>query len=190
LPIELGGTSISINGVACGIYAVTATSISFVVPIGLVPNSGTTSYPVVINSNGLVIRGQVVIVSAQPDIFTDANGPGGRAMVCNITRVTSGCLTEPFNVTSDNGTGTLVPTVLEIHLTGLLRGTAATAITVTIGTTSIVPSNVIQLDQPGFQEIDITLPTAVDRGDLPIVVKVATATSRPTDSAPHVTINP
>jgi uncharacterized protein (TIGR03437 family) len=188
LPIELRGTSIAINGAACGIYLVTATSIDFVVPIGLVPNTGTASYPVVINSNGTVIRGQVVIVSAQPDIFTSTGGSGGRAVVCNVTNAT--CLIEPFNVTSDNGTGTLVPTVLEIHLTGILRGTAAAAVTVTIGTTVIVPTNVIQLDQPGFQEIDITLPSTVDRGDLPIVVKVGTATSRPTDSAPHVTINP
>ena len=143
-----------------------------------------------INSNGTVIRGQVVIVAAQPDIFTSTNGPGGRALICNITRpLTPGCLMEPFNITSDDGTGTLVPTVLEIQLTGV-RGTAASAITVTIGTTAIVPSNVIVLDQPGFQEIDLTLPAAVDRGDLPIVVKVGTATSRPTDSAPHVTINP
>ena len=190
LPIELRGTSISINGVACGIYSVTATSISFAVPIGLVANTGTTSYPVVINSNGVVIRGQVVIVSAQPDIFTSTNGPLGRAVICNVTNpLTPGCITEPFNVTSDDGTGTLVPTVLEIHLTGV-RGTAGSGITVTIGTTVIVPTNVIQLDQPGFQEIDLTLPSTVDRGDLPIVVKVGTATSRPTDSAPHVTINP
>ncbi len=190
LPIELKGTSISINGAACGIYSVTTTSISFAVPPGLVANSGTASYPVVINSNGTVIRGQVVIVAAQPDIFTSTNGPGGRALICNITRpLTPGCLMEPFNITSDDGTGTLVPTVLEIQLTGV-RGTAASAITVTIGTTVIVPSNVIVLDQPGFQEIDLTLPAAVDRGDLPIVVKVGTATSRPTDSAPHVTINP
>jgi len=190
LPIELRGTSISIAGVACGIYSVTATSINFAVPIGLVPNTGTTSYPVVINSNGVVIRGQVTIVSSQPDIFTTPIGPLGRAIVCNITNpLTPGCLIEPFNVTSDNGTGTLVPTVLEIHLTGV-RGIAASTISVTIGTTVIVPSNVIQLDQPGFQEIDLTLPSTVDRGDLPVVVKVGTATSRPADSAPHVTINP
>jgi hypothetical protein len=145
---------------------------------------------VVINSNGVVIRGQVVIVSAQPDIFTSTNGPLGRAVVCNVTNpLTPGCITEPFNVTSDDGTGTLVPTVLEIHLTGV-RGTAGSGITVTIGTTVIVPTNVIQLDQPGFQEVDLTLPSTVDRGDLPIVVKVGTATSRPTDSAPHITINP
>ena len=191
LPIELKGTSMAINGAACGIYAVTATSISFVVPNGLVPPTGTASYPVVINSNGAVIRGQLIIVAAQPDIFTDANGPGGRAVVCNITNaLTPGCLTEPFSVTSDDGTGTQVPTVLELHLTGV-RGTAASSITVTIGTTVIVPTTAIALDQPGFQVIDFTLPATVDRGDLPVVVKVGTATSRPTDSGPpHVTINP
>ena len=191
LPIELKGTSMSINGAACGIYAVTATSISFVVPNGLVPPTGTASYPVVINSNGAVIRGQLIIVAAQPDIFTDANGPGGRAVVCNITNaLTPGCITEPFSVTTDDGTGTQVPTVLELHLTGV-RGTAASSITVTIGTTVIVPTTTIALDQPGFQVVDFTLPATVDRGDLPVVVKVGSATSRPTDSGPpNVTINP
>jgi siroheme synthase (precorrin-2 oxidase/ferrochelatase) len=48
---------------------------------------------------------------------------------------------------------------------------------------------VILLDQPGFEEIDFTLPAAVDRGDLPIVITVGTATSRPTASAPQVKIN-
>jgi hypothetical protein len=95
---------------------------------------------------------------------------------------------EPFNVTSDNGTGTQVATVLELHLTGV-RGTLASAITVTIGTTVIVPSAVISLDQPGFDVIDFTLPATVDRNDQPIVVKVGTATSRP-DTAPQVKINP
>jgi uncharacterized protein (TIGR03437 family) len=196
LPVELNGVSISINGAAAGIYSVSSSSISFVVPIGLAPNTGTASYPVVINfhneaaGTGTVIRGQVVIVAAQPDIFTSNNGPGGRAVVCNITNPsTPGCLIEPFNVTSDNGTGTQVSTVLEVHLTGV-RGTSASAISVTIGTTAIVPSTAISLDQPGFDVVDITLPSTVDRGDLPIVVKVGTATSRPTDSAPHVKINP
>jgi uncharacterized protein (TIGR03437 family) len=191
LPIELNGVSMSINGAACGLYSVSTSpaQISFVVPVGLAPNSGIDSYPVVINNNGTVIRGRVAIVAAQPDIFTDSNGPGGRAVVCNITNpITPSCVMEPFNVTSDDGTGTQVPTVLEIHVTGV-RGTAAGSITVTIGTTVIVPSNVILLDQPGFEEIDFTLPLGVDRGDLPIVITVGTATSRPTASAPQVKIN-
>jgi len=193
LPVELNGVSISINGVAAGIYSVSSSSISFVVPIGLAPNTGTASYPLVINfhneaaGTGTVIRGQVVVVAAQPDIFTST---GGRAVVCNITNPTiATCVIEPFSVTTPNAGGTAVPTVLEIHLTGV-RGISASAINVTIGTTAIVPSTAISLDQPGFDEVDITLPSTVDRGDLPIVVKVGTATSRPTDSAPHVTINP
>jgi uncharacterized protein (TIGR03437 family) len=186
LPIELNGTSIDINAAACGLYAVTANSISFVVPKGLAP--GTDA--IVINTNGTVMRGLVAIVAAQPDIFTTTNGPGGRAVVCNVTNpATPGCMGEPFNITSDDGTGTQVPTVLEIHLTGV-RGNAASSITVTVGTTSITASRVITLDQPGFDEVDITLPSTVDRGDLPIVVKVGSATSRPADTAPHITINP
>jgi uncharacterized protein (TIGR03437 family) len=196
LPVELNGVSISINGAAAGIYSVSSSSISFVVPIGLAPNTGTASYPLVINfhneaaGTGTVIRGQVVIVAAQPDIFTSPAGPGGRAVVCNITNPTiATCGIEPFNVTTPDAGGTAVATVLEIHLTGV-RGISASTISVTIGTTAIVPSRAISLDQPGFDLIDITLPSTVDRGDLPIVVKVGTATSRPTDSAPHVTINP
>jgi uncharacterized protein (TIGR03437 family) len=186
LPIELNGTSMEIGSAACGLYAVTASSISFVVPKGLSPGT----YPIVINTNGTVMRGLVAIVPAQPDIFTTTNGPGGRAVVCNVTNpATPGCMGEPFNVTSDDGTGTQVPTVLEIHLTGV-RGATASSVSVTIGTTSIVATRVISLDQPGFDEVDIILPSTVDRGDLPIVVTVGGATSRPADTAPHITINP
>jgi len=198
LPVELNGVSMSINGAACGLYSVGAHQINFVVPIGLVPNTGTASYPVVINvrddaavpPTNTVIRGRVVIVASQPDIFTDSNGPGGRAVVCNVTDPSIPmCVVEPFNVTTPDASGTPVPTVLEVHLTGV-RGTAASSINVTIGTTVIVPSKVILLDQPGFHEIDFTLPSTVDRGDLPIVVKVGTATSRPAGTAPNVKINP
>ncbi len=186
----------SINGAACGLYSVGATAISFVVPIGLLPNTGTASYPVVINVRddialtNNVIRGQVVIVASQPDIFTDSSGPGGRAVVCNVTDPSIPmCVIEPFNVTTPDASGTPVPTVLEVHVTGV-RGTAASSITVTIGTTVIVPSNVILVDQPGFEEIDFTLPSTVNTGDLPIVITVGAATSRPADTAPNVRINP
>jgi uncharacterized protein (TIGR03437 family) len=191
LPVELNGVSMSIGGAACGLYSVSPTAISFVVPIGLAPNSGTASYPVVINNNGTVIRGLVVIVAAQPDIFTIPAGPGGRAVVCNITNpATPGCLGEPFKITSDDGTGTLVPTVLEIHLTGV-RGLAASSITATIGTTAIVATRNIATDQPGFDEIDIILPATVDTGpNLTLVVTVGTATSREIATAPLIRIDP
>ena len=198
LPIELNGVSVAINGAACGLYSVSSTEIRFVVPVGLIPNTGSTSYPIVINihndvaATGTVIRGLVVVVSAQPDVGTSTNGPGGRARVCNITNPSTPsttCISEPFNVTTDDGTGTQVATVLRVLLTGV-RGTASSAASVVVGTTAIVPNSLVSTDMPGVDQIDFTLPSTVDRGDIPIVVKVGTASSRPTDtSPPHITIN-
>jgi len=137
------------------------------------------------------IRGLVVIVAAQPDVETTSNGPNGRAVICNVTVPTSGCIIEPFNVTTPDASGSPVPTKLEVHLTGV-RGTAASSINVVIGTTSIVASQNIPADLPGFDQVIITLPSNVDRGDnLPVVVTVGTATSRPTPALPPlVKINP
>jgi hypothetical protein len=44
-------------------------------------------------------------------------------------------------------------------------------------------------DLPGTDEFDFTLLSTVDTGDLPIVVAVGGAGSRPDDTAPHITIN-
>src|SRR5262249_39891330 len=131
LPIELNGVSVSIASAACGLYAVSPTQINFVVPVGL--SSG--SFPIVINNNGTVVRGVITIVPAQPDIFTSTNGPAGRANVCNATNPAV-CTPEPFTVTTNDGTGNQVPTVLRISLTGI-RNTLASSINVTVGTTVI-----------------------------------------------------
>jgi uncharacterized protein (TIGR03437 family) len=99
---------------------------------------------------------------------------------------------EPFNVTTPpSAGGSPVATILEVHATGV-RGTTPASISVVIGTTAIAATNNIPSDQPGFDNIIITLPATVDRGDLPVVVKVGTATSRPTpgDTPPRVVINP
>jgi uncharacterized protein (TIGR03437 family) len=188
LPIELSGVSVGINGVAAGLYAVSPSQIKFVVPIGLA--AGT--YPIVINNNGTAIRGVLTIVVAQPDIFTSTNGPGGRAKVCNVTNPatpSSICLGEPFNVTSDDGTGTQVPTKLRVFLTGV-RGVSASAINVTVGTTVIVPAAAFFTDLPGTDNVDFILPSTVDRGDVPIVVSVGAAASRRTDNdPPKISIN-
>jgi hypothetical protein len=45
------------------------------------------------------------------------------------------------------------------------------------------------LDLPGNDQIDFILPSTVDTGDLPIVVTIGTASSRPKDTAAHITIN-
>src|SRR5260370_37104713 len=108
---------------------------------------------------------------AATTIINNPSGPGGRAVVCNVTNpATPGCLGEPFKITSDDGTGTLVPTVLEIHLTGV-RNSPPAAITATIGTTAILATRNIVTDPPGFDEIDIILPATVNTGpNLTLVV--------------------
>ena len=183
LPIELNGVSVAINSAACGLYAVGSGEIKFVAPIGLA--AGT--YPLVINNNGTVVRGTITIVAAQPDVFTTTNDALGRASVCNITNPLV-CTPEPFFVTSNDGTGTQVPTVLRVTLTGA-RFAVATGITATVGTTAIVAGAARSLDLPGTDSFDITLPSTVNTGDLPLVVTISPATSRPTDTAAHITIN-
>ena len=69
MPIELNGVSMSINGAACGLYSVSPTQINFVVPVGLVTNTGTASYPVVINNNGTV-TGLAARITVTPAFIT------------------------------------------------------------------------------------------------------------------------
>lgn len=206
LPIELNGVSVSINSAAAGLFSVSPGQINFVVPPGLAATTGTNTYPVVINNNGTTIRSTITIVPAQPDIFTSTMGAGGRAVICNVTNPSvSGCIPEPFTVTTTyvdpSGQTVTAPTKLQILLTGVRRITDASQITVRIGTTDIVgttattsPITVAPTDTPGMDQIVVTLPaTLAGAGDVPVIVTITTGgqtfTSRPADTAPHVTIN-
>lgn len=201
LPIELNGVSVSVAGAAAGLYFVgdsPAEGISFVMPVGLAP--GVKS--VVINNQGTVFRGFVQIVNSQPDIFS-TDGTGVTAMICNVTNAVApgpGCIGGPFRVTTDDGTGTQVPTRLEIWVTGVrFIVPAETKVSFVSGTTTtdITPFSVRpNTNKFGFDLISITLPASV-AGAAPIdykvivtVTKGGTFTSRPAATAPLVTINP
>jgi len=201
LPIELNGVSVSVNGYAAGLYFVgdsPAEGIHFVVPIATTPIVAT----VVINNRGTVFRGWVQIVPSQPDIVAIPMGPGGTARACNITNSASGpgCIGGPFKVTSADVTGTQVPTVLELHLTGTrLALTSETKVSFITGTTTtdITPFSVSpNLKMFGEDLILFTLPATL-AGAAPIdykvivtVTKSGTFTSRPEATAPTITIIP
>jgi uncharacterized protein (TIGR03437 family) len=193
LPIELNGVTVSINGAAAGLFFVSAGEIQFVVPPGLTANTGTGTYPVVINNNGTTIRTTIQILPAQPDIFTITTGFGtNRASAVNATTQTQ----EPFTVTT-NGAAT----TLSFLLTGVRRITDASQVTVRIGTIDIVgttaatsPIKIMPTDTPGTDQIDVTLPaTLAGAGDVPVIVTITTGgqtfTSRPADTAPRIRIN-
>lgn len=205
LPVELNGVSVSVNGAAAGLYFVgdtPAEGISFVMPVGLSAGVATVVVNDQRNNNGTVFRGFVQIVPSQPDIFTSTSGAGGTAVVCNVTNTAvSGCVTGPFKVTTANSSGTQVPTVLEIHLTGTRFALATeTKVSFVTGTTTtdIIPTSVRpNTNKFGFDLISITLPASL-AGAAPIdyklivtVTKSGTAfTSRPSATAPQVTIIP
>lgn len=184
-PVELNGVSVSINGAAAPLYFVSASEIQFVVPIGIQTGIAT----IVVNNNGKVFRGFVPIVISQPDIYTVPRGPGGRAVVCNRTVAGSGCIMEPFDVTTGG-----VATLLEIHTTGL-RGESITEVSVTIGTTAITPTNVINnINFFGEDLVTVALPASLaGAGDVPILITVTKTggpfQSRAAATAPRITIN-
>jgi uncharacterized protein (TIGR03437 family) len=201
LPIELNGVSVSVNGAAAGLYFVgdsPSEGISFVTPIGL--SAGVVT--VVVNNRGTTYRGFVQIVPSQPDIFTIPVGPGGTAVVCNVTNTASGPICGgPFQVTTADSTGTQVPTILQIHLTGVRFAlTAETKASFVNGmtTTDVVSTSVgPNTNMFGMDFVNITLPASL-AGAAPIdyklivtVTKSSVAfTSRPADTAPQVTIIP
>lgn len=203
LPIELNGVAVSINGAAAGLYFVSPGQINFVVPPGLAATTGTATYPVVINTNGSVIRATIQILPAQPDIFTVTNAFGSnRASVLNVTNPLGAGTPEPFTVktTYVNGSGQSVTadTKLRIFLTGIRRVTEENSeITVRIGTTDLTETAITFVgpsDMPGTDIIDVTLPaTLAGAGDVPVIVTVVkdgvTASSRPAASAPLIRIN-
>jgi len=182
-----------VNGAAAGLYFVGASpgQIFFVMPVSLATGVAT----VIVNNNGTVFRGFVQIVPAQPDIFTSTNDAGGIAMVCNVTNSpVSGCVTGPFSVMSPDSTGTLVPTVLQVYVTGV-RSVLASEAKVTIGATDITPTLVRpNTNMFGYDFMTITLPASLAAaGPVPVVVTVTksngTFTSRSADTAPKIPIN-
>ncbi|MCA1591633.1 MAG: hypothetical protein LC754_03085 [Acidobacteria bacterium] len=206
LPVELGGVSVSISNAAAGLYFVSPGQINFVVPPGLL-TTATTPLPVVINNNGAVIRTSLQLLAAQPDIFTTTNGALGRAAVLNVTNPCISPTGEPFTVTTTVPTGSkttgvctaatteTVPTELLIMLTGVRNVTRA-QVTVRIKDTDLTGDAIVSVGPSltsGFDQIVVRLPaTLAGAGDVPVIVTVTingvTFTSRPADTAPHITI--
>lgn len=174
LPVELSGVTLTINGAAAGLKSVSGKHIDFTVPEGLPSKvDGTTTYPLVLNNNGNIIRTTVTLVPARPDIFRIDNiaAPGGRTKAFNVTNtVPTG---EPFAVkTVEIKGGTLVPTVLRVYVTGV-DSNPVTAISVRIKGQTIAPVTASTQVEPGVWALDFALPAALEgAGESPVIVTV------------------
>lgn len=215
LPVELNGVSVTVGGYGAGLYFVSPGQMNFVAPPGLFAPAANTSYPVVINNNGSVLRTTLNLNPAQPDIFTSTNGAGGRAAVLNVTNACIAPTGEPFSVTTTRPKNNdcasseteTVPTELLIMLTGA-RGPANVPVTISEVTVRIKetdltaatasnPNGVVSVGPSrthGFDQIIVRLPAGLaGAGDSPVIVTVTRGgtafTSRPADTAPRITIN-
>ncbi|HEX8162693.1 MAG TPA: hypothetical protein VF538_12550 [Pyrinomonadaceae bacterium] len=221
LPVELNGVSLSVSGAAAGLIFVSPAEIQFVVPPGLAAQTGAATYPVVITvrsgASVRTVRSALQVVAAQPDIFTSTNGPGGRALIANVTDPKVGFgLFEPFNVTTtflnEAGQPVTEATKLRVVLTGVRdptqqgpQGLPRSAFTVRItksdNTTVDITGDAITNDRalpvdnmPGAFTLDFRLPASLaGAGDVAITVIVNTGgltfTSRPADTAPRFRIS-
>jgi uncharacterized protein (TIGR03437 family) len=193
LPIELSGISMSINGIACGLKSVSSNEITFVVPEGFIPTLEGDNHPFVVNNNGVVFRGRVIIVPSRPDVFTTTPpGPGGVADARNVTNTVH--TTEPFTVrTLKIKGGHLVPTVLRLRATGIM-GLSSSNMSIVIGTATIGGSAIVRgatQVEPGIFEVDFTVPDSLrGDGEQPTVIQVflggTTFYSRLADTAPKI----
>lgn len=200
------------GGVACGIRSLTSRQIEFVVPPGLTGTSDGKSYPVVINNNGIVIKGTAVLVPARPDIYTDPPRtdlelafPFTRARAFNVTETVA--TREPFAVRSLRGTSyrrqvklvganaSQLPafTILRIYLTGANSNVVtANDISIRIGNAPPISGNSIKsnpiLVAPGIYTIDFQLPAALaGAGNQPVIVSIGGVyNSRLDDTAPFL----
>jgi hypothetical protein len=176
LPIELSGLTMTINGYACGLKAVSQHRIEFVVPPGLPTALEGLSYPLVINNNGTIMRNTVTLVPARPDIFNQnmTLEAGGRAKLFNVTNTVQ--TTEPFTVRTIKRKGNrLVPSVIRVYATGIGNVLAA-GFTIRIGSVTIPAASVTTnatIIEPGVYTVDFLLPASLEgAGDQPIVLTV------------------
>jgi uncharacterized protein (TIGR03437 family) len=100
LPITLGGTSVSVNGIAAPLFFVSPTQINFQIP------SGTDTTPGASNAAGVVVStgaGQsspyqlTTGVDSTPSIFTQNSSGCGQAAVLNIASNGGVSLNSPSN---------------------------------------------------------------------------------------------
>lgn len=185
----------TINGVACGLKSVDGDRIRFVAPLALGSAATGTSYPVVINANGSVLKTKMVIVPVRPDVFNEALfiGPGGRAKLLNVTnRVYT---KEPYVTRTIRRRGDVLrPSVLRLYVTGVANVDPA-AISIRIRDSIITASNVLSnvIVEPGVYIVDFELPATLDgAGDQPLVVTISvngiTFSSRLDDTSTKVLI--
>lgn len=172
LPFQLGGVTVTVNGIAARLIFVSPGQINFVVP-DIVGAGDAVDYT--INNNGILSTGKAKLVNFAPGVFTTTgDGKGKTAAQC--FRVAPDGLTAivtspPCTIGNAANFDTLV-----IYGTGWHN---SSSISVKIGDQTFTPSYAgVQPEFLGLDQINITLSTALaDKADQEITVTAVSTTN-------------
>ncbi len=180
LDFELNGVSVTIRGIAAKLIYVSPLQINFVVPDG-VPAADAVEFT--INNKGVVSKGKVKVLDAQPGIFTTTqNGKGAGAVACQLVlKDADGNTTSntypapPCEISADKKEGYLL-----LFGTGFryadLTSVIVTRINADDTTTDFTPVYAGSQNQfPGLDQINLLLPTDFKVGTVKLKIKATSA---------------
>ncbi len=175
LPLDLAGTTVTVNGDPARLIAVSPTQINLVIPASVEPGAATI---IVSNPAGRYAVGAVEIVPAAPALFTlNSAGTGDAYALATVDGVTY--QSPPFDVLVGGK-----PNILVMYATGVRRAQAtnpnddngvAESVAVTIdGRPSHVLYAGAQGDFAGLDQLNVEMPAALAGGGLRRVDVVVT----------------
>ncbi len=180
LDFELNGVSVTIQGIAAKLIYVSPLQINFVVPDGITP---AEIVEFTINNKGVVSKGKVKMLTAQPGIFTTTqNGKGAGAVACQLVlKDADGNTTSntypapPCEISADKKDGYLL-----LFGTGFryadLTSVLVTVIKADATTQDFTPVYAGSQNQfPGLDQINLLLPTDITTGTIKVKIKATSA---------------
>lgn len=173
LPKSLGGTVVTVNGVAAELLYVSTTQINYILPSNISPGTATVE---VITNGVSVGKGTVTVDHVAPALFTiTADGKGIPAGYSTFDGVTLNPLGNP------NGTSRVVeagtaqrPNYLVLFGTGFRKRSSLSNVQVRIGgIVSQVDYAGLQRDYVGLDQLNVMIPTgARGSGEVDLILTV------------------
>ncbi|HEX4945388.1 MAG TPA: CAP domain-containing protein [Blastocatellia bacterium] len=173
LPKSLGGTTMTVNGIAAELLYVSPTQINFVLPNNLSPGSASLE----VTLNGTVVgKGAVTVSNVAPGLFTFTSD--GRGVPAGYSTFDGKTLTPIYN---PNGTARLLeastaqrPNYLVLFGTGLRRRSSLSNVQVRIGGILCqVDYAAAQGYYVGLDQLNLIVPTAArGSGEVNLVLTV------------------
>jgi uncharacterized protein (TIGR03437 family) len=173
LPLQMGGVSVTINGVTAPLYYVSSGQLNVQIPY----ETPATSVVLKVNNNGLSASTSFIVAAAAPGIFTDANGApvpsttGSRSKGQMLTLYITGygAVTPALPSGAGPAAGTPVASLPQ----------PLQKVTVTVGNVAASFSAVVPWGYVGVMQINYQVPATAPLGAQPVVVTVGGIASAP-----------